>query len=105
MTRRDITITCKDCGRNFIFRGEEQDFYAEKGYDEPIRCRHCRTARKTGGAPSNDNAVREGAPASRFPQRELFPATCASCGNQAKVPFKPRGDKPVYCSDCFSKQR
>jgi CxxC-x17-CxxC domain-containing protein len=29
---------------------------------------------------------------------------CAECGNQATVPFLPRGDRPVYCSDCFSRQ-
>ena len=33
--------------------------------------------------------------------REYFAAICTSCGNQAQVPFKPRMDKPVYCSDCF----
>ncbi|MBI2933353.1 MAG: zinc-binding protein, partial [Planctomycetes bacterium] len=32
-------------------------------------------------------------------------AICADCGKEAPVPFKPRGDKPVYCSDCFSKRR
>jgi CxxC-x17-CxxC domain-containing protein len=35
----------------------------------------------------------------------MFSVTCSSCGNEARVPFQPRGDKPVYCSDCFSKQR
>jgi CxxC-x17-CxxC domain-containing protein len=35
----------------------------------------------------------------------MFSATCATCGNEARVPFQPRGDKPVYCSDCFSPQR
>jgi CxxC-x17-CxxC domain-containing protein len=37
-------------------------------------------------------------------QREMYTATCASCGNEARVPFQPRGDKPVYCSDCFRTQ-
>jgi CxxC-x17-CxxC domain-containing protein len=32
-------------------------------------------------------------------------AVCSSCGNQAQVPFKPRMDKPVYCSDCFRQIR
>jgi CxxC-x17-CxxC domain-containing protein len=34
----------------------------------------------------------------------MFSATCASCGREARVPFQPRGDKPVYCSDCFRSQ-
>lgn len=33
--------------------------------------------------------------------RELFSATCATCSKRCEVPFKPFGDKPVYCSDCF----
>jgi CxxC-x17-CxxC domain-containing protein len=37
----------------------------------------------------------------RVRAREYFAAICSSCGNQAQVPFKPRMDKPVYCSDCF----
>jgi CxxC-x17-CxxC domain-containing protein len=35
----------------------------------------------------------------------MFSVTCSSCGNDALVPFQPRGDKPVYCSDCFAKTR
>ncbi len=42
---------------------------------------------------------------SRFPeQKEMHTAICAECGNSCQVPFKPRGDKPVYCSPCFSEQ-
>jgi len=32
-------------------------------------------------------------------------AVCAKCGKNCKVPFKPTGDKPVYCNDCFGNQR
>jgi len=35
-------------------------------------------------------------------QREMFKATCSQCGGVAEVPFQPRGDKPVYCRDCFA---
>ena len=37
--------------------------------------------------------------------REMFSATCSSCGREAQVPFRPSGEKPVYCSDCFQTQR
>ena len=37
--------------------------------------------------------------------REMHPVTCAQCGQETQVPFKPRGDRPVYCSDCFAQQR
>lgn len=43
----DKTITCKDCGTQFVFTESEQNFYKEKGFDnEPIRCADCRRARK-----------------------------------------------------------
>jgi len=37
--------------------------------------------------------------------RQLYDAKCAKCGKQAQVPFKPSGDRPVYCRDCYMEQR
>jgi len=37
--------------------------------------------------------------------RQLYNVTCATCGKQAQVPFKPTGDRPVYCRDCYMEQR
>ena len=92
---QDKTLICKDCGKEFVFTAGEQEFYAEKGFEnEPQRCRECRQARKNGTA--------AGAPR---PKREMFTAVCASCGKEARVPFKPRDDRPVYCSECFAKMR
>ncbi len=86
----DKTLKCKECGNDFIFSAGEQEFYAEKGLqNEPQRCKDCRIARK--------NAAR--------PAREMFTATCASCGAEAKVPFKPTEGRDVYCSDCFAKMK
>lgn len=34
---------------------------------------------------------------------ELFDVTCDKCGKETQVPFKPTGEKPVYCRDCFNK--
>ena len=43
----DKKITCKDCGKEFIFTVGEQEFYKEKGLDnEPKRCKECRNRRK-----------------------------------------------------------
>ena len=35
--------------------------------------------------------------------REMHKATCADCGKECEVPFKPTSSKPIYCSDCFKK--
>ena len=86
----DKTLICKECGAEFTFTAGEQEFYASKGFvNEPQRCKSCRDSRKNAAKMS----------------REMFVAECASCGQEAKVPFKPREDRPVYCSECFAKMR
>ncbi len=43
----DITLQCKDCGAEFVFTAGEQDFYAQKGFEnQPVRCPECRKAKK-----------------------------------------------------------
>ena len=37
--------------------------------------------------------------------REMLMATCADCKKECEVPFKPSGDRPVYCKECFSKRK
>ena len=84
----DKVLNCVDCGVEFTFTSGEQEFYAEKGFDnEPTRCYDCRKAKKA--------AMRA--------NREMHEAVCAECGCTAVVPFKPKNDKPIYCSDCFEK--
>ncbi len=36
--------------------------------------------------------------------RQMFHAICSKCGRDCEVPFRPTGEKPVYCSNCFEKQ-
>jgi CxxC-x17-CxxC domain-containing protein len=108
----DTTLTCRDCGQAFTFTSGEQDFYAARGYSEPSRCADCRAQRKAerdaGGYGSYSSGGGGGGGGggyggSRGP-REMFSATCSSCGKEAQVPFQPSGDKPVYCSDCFQQR-
>jgi len=98
MRFQDKTIQCSDCGTDFSFTAEEQEFYQSKGYtNEPKRCPSCRQARKTERNGSRGNSY--GQP------RQMFSATCAQCGNDTQVPFKPTSGRPVYCSDCYNKVR
>ncbi len=84
------SLTCKDCGTSFVFSVREQAFYAERGFEnEPQRCKPCREQRKL---------VRETAAAG--PQSHEI--VCARCGVTTTVPFRPRGDRPVYCRTCFA---
>lgn len=98
----DRTLTCADCGQGFVFTSSEQEFYAERQFTEPRRCPSCRAARKLARG-GNSEPARGGG--SMGGSREMFAATCSSCGREAQVPFRPTGSKPVYCSDCFSSQR
>jgi len=44
---KDKTLVCKDCGKEFVFTAGEQEFFAQKGFEnEPVRCKACRTAKK-----------------------------------------------------------
>jgi len=102
MSFQEKSIQCSDCGASFTFTTGEQEFFASKGFtNEPKRCPSCRQVRKT---ERNGNGSRNGNYGYRT-QRQLFPATCAQCGKDTQVPFEPRGDKPVYCSDCYDKVR
>lgn len=123
MSYADKTLTCRDCGMDFVFTAGEQEFYAQKGFtNEPTRCPTCRQQRKAansgrgGGMSSgyerrdsylNSRSVGGGASygANGNSAREMHVTVCASCGGEALVPFVPRGDKPVYCSNCFQQQR
>ena len=96
----DKTISCRDCGMDFVFSAGEQEFYASKGLvNEPQRCQSCRAIAKQNRALGLGNGGSNGG------QREMHAAVCAECGGQALVPFLPRNDRPVYCSNCFDKVR
>ena len=105
MSYADKTLVCRDCGQSFTFTTGEQEFFASRGFtNEPSRCEACRASRKAGREADGFSSGR-GSSGGYGRDREMYSATCASCGNEARVPFQPRGDRPVYCSDCFSKQR
>jgi CxxC-x17-CxxC domain-containing protein len=112
----DMTLTCRDCGQPFTFTQGEQDFYNSKGYSQPTRCATCRANKKaqraasgyddggygsySGGGDSYGSGGGYGG-GSRG-ERTMTQVTCSNCGRPAQVPFVPSGDRPVYCSDCYS---
>lgn len=94
----DKILTCSDCGAAFTFTAGEQEFHQSKGFsNDPRRCPDCRRARKNDGGGGGGGGYGRS-------DRQMFTVTCASCGKDAQVPFEPRGDRPVYCSDCFQPQ-
>ena len=93
-TFSDRDLTCVECSNTFVFSADDQQFHNERGYtNEPKRCPTCRASRRT---------ERRGYSSG---PREMHAIVCDQCGKDAEVPFLPRGDRPVYCSDCFGQQR
>ena len=107
----DQTLRCRECGVDFIWTEGEQEFFASRGLtNPPSRCPSCRAARRAasgasggggGGGGSYGGGGGGGYGARSSGPRQMYEVTCAGCGGIARVPFQPRGDKPVYCSDCF----
>jgi CxxC-x17-CxxC domain-containing protein len=103
MSYQDKSLTCSDCGMNFTFSAQDQEFFAQKGYtNEPKRCTSCRESRKT---QRNGNGYGSSYSSGYSARRQMYPATCSDCGKTTEVPFEPRNGKPIYCSDCYRKVR
>ena len=77
----DETLVCKDCGKEFLFSAGEQEFYAQKGFEnKPSRCKECRQAKK-----------------------KTWTVPCAKCGADATVHFEPK--HPVLCTKCYEEKK
>jgi len=86
---RDMVLICEDCGARFLFSAGEQRYYAKRGFKHiPKRCPACRARRRW-----------------ERRHRQLCTVICDACGAETKVPFIPRGIRPVYCRECFEKLR
>lgn len=81
--------------------------------DKPIYCSSCFENRggRSGGEERGGRREERNSfggdrnRSSGFKDRQMFSATCSGCGNKCEVPFRPTGDKPVYCNDCFGKNK
>jgi CxxC-x17-CxxC domain-containing protein len=91
MALADKTLICAECGKSFVFTTGEQEFYQAKGLqNDPKRCPECRSNRKQTRSGNSGKA------------RQMYKATCAKCGIECEVPFEPRQERPVYCSNCYA---
>lgn len=88
MTFDDKILTCRDCNRTFVFSAGEQEFFSAKGLvNEPKRCPNCRLLMRVQRAGEDPGKTAE--------------VSCAECGTATRVPFQPKGYRPVYCTSCF----
>src|SRR4051812_472573 len=83
----DRDVPCVSCGVMFVFSAGEQQFFSEKGFTNlPKHCKQCK-------------AKRQGPAGRRHIETTV---TCADCGGQTTVPFKPTQGRPVTCRACFA---
>jgi CxxC-x17-CxxC domain-containing protein len=99
MSAADLTLQCSDCGQEFVFTATEQQFFQERGYSSPKRCKPCRQAKQSAGTyGQQDSGYTAGYNSGMGTGTTVV---CASCGQTTTVPFEPRGDRPVYCKNCY----
>jgi CxxC-x17-CxxC domain-containing protein len=117
MEFHDRSLTCRDCGNDFLFTAGEQTFFNLKGLkNDPRRCHECRSARykeanankdpiaisKTLSPVTSESDSETPVPAPIVSSvKEITEIVCAECGQKTTVPFKPRHSRPVYCSKCY----
>ena len=93
MTTTEQSIVCIEpsCGKNFKLESGEIEFYIQRDFELPKRCRFCRSNRKNGSAPRQVNA----------PVAQSTDIVCSNCGKDSTVPFLPTPNSNVYCKICW----
>ena len=84
----DLKLSCRDCRSEFTFTTGEQEFYKNKGLgNEPKRCPNCRLVMRIKRNGRSTDCLHE--------------VPCSGCGCTTKVPFEPKGYKPIFCNACY----
>ncbi len=111
------TRQCAMCGSDYAITAAEQAFRGEHRLGTPALCPECRAVQRAGrnaeiiaiyekatngNSPDVSPAARNGKSNVRG---QLYTTVCDACGSETRVPFIPRGDRPVYCKDCFNARR
>ncbi|MGC4190396.1 MAG: hypothetical protein QM589_04080 [Thermomicrobiales bacterium] len=109
---------CISCGKDFVITPAELAFRREHRLPLPDRCPACRARQRSdrnadivaayakAGNAAYAEVVTAAAPSRRGAVRgQMYATVCDSCGAETRVPFVPRGDRPVYCRDCYNARR
>lgn len=117
--------TCETCHTDYLLTEAEREFRATRNLPLPNRCPECRGRERlarnadlvslyehvgqrefqdTASVPSRSGGRRQGRGNGRTTggPRQMYNTVCADCGAETQVPFVPRGDRPVYCRDCYN---
>jgi CxxC-x17-CxxC domain-containing protein len=120
-----LTRICTTCGNDFLLTEAEREFRLTRNLATPETCPVCRGRERlarnaelialyegsgsrefaaAGGSAARTNGRRRDRGTTRQIDgpRQMYNTVCAECGAETQVPFVPRGDRPVYCRDCFN---
>ncbi len=119
--------SCAACGEPFVVPPAERQFRREKGLSEPLECPDCRRTLRTARnseiislyqrsdtlsfgestlSPDRNGPKHQSGSGGRSKvTMQRYNTVCAACGSETQVPFVPRGDRPVYCRDCFNARK
>jgi len=87
----DKTLICQDCNKEFVWSAGEQEFFAQKGFQNvPKRCPDCRKQRR-----------KEGPKTVSTDSDKSFEIVCAKCGKKDSINFEPRRPETILCEECF----
>ena len=84
----DKVLKCRDCGEEFVLQQADRSFMRKRVFRMNLRDANHADAKRT---------------AEKTPR--VLTTVCADCGKEAKVPFEPTNDRPVYCSECYAARK
>jgi CxxC-x17-CxxC domain-containing protein len=93
-----FNAVCDSCGNDC-----QVPFRPTNG--KPVYCSNCFQNQREGSSESRNYENRSSEKSRSSEDHQMFDAICDECGNKCQVPFQPRGDKPIYCSNCFGEKK
>lgn len=87
--RPKFKATCASCG-------DACEVPFKPNASKPVYCRNCFKKEGGGEHRTDDRGF-------NLEEKRLFKTSCDTCGNDCEVPFRPTGERPVYCRECFGK--
>jgi len=88
--------TCSECGASCELP------FRPTG-DRPVFCSNCFGKQQDNAGPRPNRFSDDRRERPRFEDKKMYDATCSKCGKACQIPFRPTGDRPVFCSNCFIK--
>ncbi len=91
-------LRCVYCAREFSFTETEQQYFSEKGYEEPKRCPTCRGRKKENSRDEHDNNGNRREAGNQ--KNRYYHVSCFACGTQTTIYYRPSPERPALCSGC-----